>query len=218
MKGLETLWRPLQGDLSLALATVIDTDDQSFLGRVKVTFDLMQGASGGGAEGGAGTGAGAGGGAVQAGIWLPVVTPFAGDGIGLFLAPEMNTSALVAFSNSDPRNAYVIGFLWNGKNKPPVQSSTEQANLYTIKTKAGRLISIDDSDSGGVSIKDKAGNVIAIKTNDKNPQQSDVEITSAGSLTIKANSISIESQGSMTIQTKQDLKLSSEAGNILLNS
>jgi Rhs element Vgr protein len=48
--------------------------------------------------------------------WARVVVPHLG---GAFSLPEVDDEVLVAFEGGDPRRPYVVGSLYNGKDKPP---------------------------------------------------------------------------------------------------
>ena len=44
----------------------------------------------------------------------------AGDDRGTFFMPDVGDEVLVAFLAGDPQHPFVVGALWNGKDKPPV--------------------------------------------------------------------------------------------------
>ena len=71
-----------------------------------------------------------------------VAAPMAGGGRGLQLMPEEGDEVLVAFDHGDPRRPYVIGYLWNGQDKPPV---TEPARRV-LQTVSGHRLELDDTD------------------------------------------------------------------------
>jgi uncharacterized protein involved in type VI secretion and phage assembly len=73
-----------------------------------------------------------------------VAVPMAGGGRGLHLMPEVGDEVLVAFDKGDPRCPYVIGYLWNGQDKPPV---TEPARRV-LQTVSGHRLELDDTDGG----------------------------------------------------------------------
>ncbi len=53
-------------------------------------------------------------------FWARIVSQMAGSGRGFFNLPEVNDEVLIAFEHGDPTRPYVLGQLWNGKDKPPV--------------------------------------------------------------------------------------------------
>jgi phage protein D/phage baseplate assembly protein gpV len=50
--------------------------------------------------------------------WARVLTPSAGDQRGVFMLPAVNDEVVLGFENGDTRRPYVIGSLFNGKEKP----------------------------------------------------------------------------------------------------
>jgi len=58
--------------------------------------------------------------------------------------PEINDEVLVAFDGGDVRFPYVIGFLWDGPNKPPVRNEgpvvIEDAHGNTISMSNGKIV------------------------------------------------------------------------------
>lgn len=52
--------------------------------------------------------------------WARLAMPMAGDGRGTVFIPEVDDEVLVAFEREDLRFPYVLGALWNGKDKPPL--------------------------------------------------------------------------------------------------
>ena len=73
--------------------------------------------------------------------WARIASAMAGNGRGTFVMPEVNDEVLVAFERGSFNHPYVIGFLWNGKDKPPENDTQKR----TIKTKSGLKISFDDN-------------------------------------------------------------------------
>lgn len=51
--------------------------------------------------------------------FAPVAAPLAGKNRGLFLMPEPDDEVLVAFDHGDFDHPYIVGYLWNGVDKPP---------------------------------------------------------------------------------------------------
>src|ERR1700750_1699162 len=51
--------------------------------------------------------------------WARVATPMAGDKRGAYFLPEPDDEVLVAFEHGSLEHPYVIGSLWNGKDKAP---------------------------------------------------------------------------------------------------
>ena len=50
--------------------------------------------------------------------WMRIATPSAGNARGLMMLPQPNEEVIVGFENGDTRRGYVLGSLFNGKDKP----------------------------------------------------------------------------------------------------
>jgi Rhs element Vgr protein len=133
-------------------------------------------------------------------IWARVSSPYAGNGRGQFFRPEPGDDVIVGFLNNDPRQAVILGALYNSRNAPPkALAEPADKNLHKgfvtkkgttlhfvdgdkasvfIETPEKNKIRFDD-DSGGIYISDQHGNTI---TMDKNG----IQLKSAKDLTIEA--------------------------------
>ncbi|NIM14314.1 MAG: phage tail protein, partial [Candidatus Aminicenantes bacterium] len=90
--------------------------------------------------------------------WVQVVTLMSGSQRGSFFLPEVGDNVLVAFEHGDINSPYVIGSLWNGKDKPPETNKDGQNNIRKFKSRSGHEFVFDDTDQ-----KEK----VEIKTNAK---------------------------------------------------
>jgi uncharacterized protein involved in type VI secretion and phage assembly len=73
--------------------------------------------------------------------WIRIATAMAGNDRGTFFMPEQKDEVLVAFEHGTTNKPYVVGFLWNGKDRPPENSK----NTRRIKTKSGHTIEFNDN-------------------------------------------------------------------------
>jgi uncharacterized protein involved in type VI secretion and phage assembly len=121
----------------VVVGTVVDVNDPNGEGRIRVDFPWMRGQN--------------------KLYWAPVATLMTGSGRGSWFMPEVGDEALVAFEHEDAEHPFVLGFLWNGQQKPPETSSHKRL----IKSVKGHTILLDDSDgsekieittSGGLKI------------------------------------------------------------------
>jgi uncharacterized protein involved in type VI secretion and phage assembly len=95
--------------------------------------------------------------------WARVVTPMAGNERGFFALPEVDDEVLIAFAHGDVRFPYVLGSLWNGKDKPPAEDKESvvlNAARKTITITADKDVVIE-SKNGSVTLKAKTGIEIA---------------------------------------------------------
>jgi uncharacterized protein involved in type VI secretion and phage assembly len=193
---------PVDGEESgriygVAVGIVTNNQDPDGLGRVKLRFPWLS--------------------EEDESHWARIVTPMAGDGRGLFLLPEVDDEVLVAFEHGRVELPYVLGALWNGKDKPPEANDDGKNNFRTLKSRSGHVVRLDDTDGGekieilGAGDKesivlDTAANTITIRA-DK-----DVVIESAnGTLKLSGkNGVEIVSEAAAKIQSKQDLDVKSD--------
>jgi uncharacterized protein involved in type VI secretion and phage assembly len=87
-------------------------------------------------------------------LWARVAVPFAGEGRGSFLLPDVGDEVLVGFVGGDPRQPVVLGGLWNGTAKPPEQlgGDGDRVDRWTIKGKAGTRLAIVEERAGKATI------------------------------------------------------------------
>ncbi len=108
--------------------------------------------------------------------WARVVTPMAGNDRGLYLLPEVNDEVLVAFEHGCVDHPYVLGALWNGKDKSPGNNGDGKNNIRLLKSRSGHVVRLDDTDG-----KEK------IEIVDAKGEQSIVFDTAASTLTLTAD-------------------------------
>jgi phage baseplate assembly protein V len=150
--------------------------------------------------------------------WARVVTPMAGPGRGIYFLPEVNDEVLVAFEHGNPDTPYVLGGLWNGKDKPPESNSDGKNNLRAIRSRSGNVIRLTDTDGDAkIEIIDSSGkNSIVIRAKDNS-----ITITAAGDVTVQSNNgklklsgngVEITSTSTVKIEASQnaDLKASGQ--------
>jgi uncharacterized protein involved in type VI secretion and phage assembly len=150
--------------------------------------------------------------------WARVATLMAGADRGSFFLPEVDDEVLVAFEHGDVRFPYVLGMLWNGKDKPRYDNAdgANDKRVFTsrgghefvfddnarqgkivIHTKKNHTITLDDSDGGEkISIVDKGGgNSVEIDSN-----QNSISVKSGLKLSIESQVIEIKAGGTMKLE------------------
>lgn len=83
---------PGERSAGVVLAVVTDVKDPEGLGRIKIRYPFLDDGEQ---------------------RWVPVGAPMAGDDRGVFVMPEIDDEAIVAFGHGMWDHPYVIGFLWN---------------------------------------------------------------------------------------------------------
>jgi phage baseplate assembly protein V len=113
--------------------------------------------------------------------WAPVAAPMAGNDRGVWMVPEVGDEAVIGFDRGDRDSPYILGFLWNGQDRPPSTAVRERV----IRSFNGHTIRFIDStptaggNKGALVLEDAHGNQI-VMTNGK------VTITSTGVLQLDA--------------------------------
>ena len=81
--------------------------------------------------------------------WCRVAAVGAGSGRGFVWIPQIDDEVLVAFNQNDDRDAYVLGGLWNTRDRPPLTLPTDFLIKRVIKTGIagglGHEIEFDDA-------------------------------------------------------------------------
>lgn len=181
----------------MVVGVVTNNKDPDALGRVKVKFPWLSD--------------------TDESHWARVVTPMAGGGRGFYFLPEVDDEVLVAFEHGDVGLPYVLGSLWNGKDKPPEKNDDGKNNLRVIKSRSGHLIRLDDTkDQGKIEIIDtSAKNKITISTKDNSITiEADADIlikSSKGKLVLQGQGVEITSKAAVKIEATSNMDLKSNA-------
>ncbi len=177
----------------VTVGVVTNNQDPDKLGRVKVRFPWLSGE--------------------EESSWARVASPMAGKERGLFLLPEVDDEVLVAFEHGRPEFPYVLGSLWNGKDKPPEDNGDGKNNIRSITSRNGHIIRLDDTDgSEKIEILDKSGkNTIVIDTAANTitlTADADIKIeSSGGKLQLSGSGIEIKSQADVKIEASGNAEL-----------
>jgi uncharacterized protein involved in type VI secretion and phage assembly len=132
--------------------------------------------------------------------------PFAGGDRGAFFVPDVDDEVVVSFIGGDPRQAIVLGALWNGRNAPPETLGGNGGNVdrWSFVGKSGTRIAIveedgnaqihlatrsDGQDVASILIDRSNGGKITLKAGPTEMvlEQSGMTLTTTGNATIKCN-------------------------------
>ena len=86
--------------------------------------------------------------------------PMAGKERGLVSIPEVGDEVLVAFEREDLRFPYVLGALWNGKDKPPLANRDGKNDKRILKSRKKHYLLFDDGARGVVELAHEKGGKI----------------------------------------------------------
>ena len=144
--------------------------------------------------------------------WARLATPMAGNDRGWVSIPEVADEVVVAFERGDLRFPYVLGALWNGKDKPPFDNADGKNDKRMFKSRKKHTLVFDDGakgvvelvhekgrkitfDDNGFAVQDEKGNVVKVDSN-----SGGMTIEAKGQLTIKAATITLQATGSLDIK------------------
>jgi uncharacterized protein involved in type VI secretion and phage assembly len=185
--------RPLGAGLVIGVVTANKDPDE--LGRVRVRFPWLSDD--------------------DESAWARVVSPMAGDGRGLLYLPEIDDEVLVGFEHGDIHRPFVLGALWNGKDKLPMNAAEAvggdgKVNKRVLKSRSGHTVTLDDTAGGEeITIVDKTGNNEIVLHSPDNSLQIRVQ----GDLTIEAmGKITLKGMAGVDVSSDAQLKLSGQAG------
>ena len=106
--------------LGVALGLVTNNQDPEGLGRVKVKYPWRENS--------------------PESFWARIAVMAAGNDRGTVWIPEVDDEVLVGFDKGNIEHPYVLGSLWNGKDKPPEKNSDGDNNTKLIKSRCGHQI------------------------------------------------------------------------------
>jgi uncharacterized protein involved in type VI secretion and phage assembly len=177
----------------LVLAVVTNNQDPDGMGRVRVKYPALSDS--------------------VEGWWARIATPSAGNTRGLMMMPQVGEEVLVGFEHDDTTRPYVIGSLFNGKDKPG-DDLADKDGKFTVLSDSQALVQT----KGDITLKTAGGGkgsggtdgdlVIDIASNIKEKCKKDWTHDITGSATLKASSnfniegmsVSVKANGSMTIE------------------
>lgn len=162
----------------------------------------------------------------QEGYWARLAVPMAGAARGMVLIPEVGEEVLVGFERGDLRYPYVLGALWNGKERPPVTNDDGRNDKRVLVSRKKHSLSFDDGDPGVVELAHENGALLRLSDDDivlRDKQGNRVKIDnstgavsieSSGALEIRAAAITIEASGALTLKAGATLTVRGAMVNI----
>lgn len=176
---------------NLTTAIVTNNNDPDNLGRVKVQYSWSL--------------------ETDESYWARVVTPMAGNDMGVYFIPEVDDEVLVAFIDGNIEYPIIIGSLWNQSDIPPESNSNAENNIRKIKSRSGHEINFDDSENGNGKLELLSASGHKIVLDDKSGSENILIEDSSGS------SIQLDST-SNKLSIKSNVEVSIDATNISINA
>lgn len=151
--------------------------------------------------------------------WARLAVPMAGDDRGLVLIPEVGDEVLVAFEREDLRFPYILGALWNGREKPPVANDDGNNDKRLFQSRKKHYLLFDDGAQGvvelahekkrrvvfddtGFVVEDENGNTLKVESS-----SGTMTIEAKGPLNIKGATVAIESSGTLELKASATLTI-----------
>ncbi len=175
--------RPKMTDLQTA--HVVDLDDPDKLGRIKIAFNWLD---------------------ADFNFWVRCASPHAGKGHGWYSRPEIGDEVIVAFEQGNPDRPIVLGSLYNGKQKP-AQDDTSDNNLKWFLTKSGHKVEFDDKDEKITIVSAKETCTILLDGKNKS-----ISITASGDMSIEGDNVTIKAKQKLQLESGTDAQLKAGAG------
>jgi uncharacterized protein involved in type VI secretion and phage assembly len=181
------------------IAIVTNVKDPDKLGRVKVCFPRLPGK--------------------PESDWCRVAQPAAGAGRGFYWLPHVNDEVLIAFERGEAHRPYIIGSLWNGKDKPMQAAYTDENTTMMIQTRSGHQVTLDDKkDCEKIVIADKSGKrTLTFDVKNKkfviDAKEGDVEIHAEKKIVLHCEDLEVKTKktGKIDIGTTFDLNVKDKA-------
>jgi phage baseplate assembly protein gpV len=148
--------------------------------------------------------------------WIPVLTPYGSNDVGLSFLPDVDDQVLViSMGVTDGRKA-VIGGIWSNDVSPPETGENSGADfnddgensLKFFKSRAGNMLIFDDTEGAEKMQLISAGKKSRLEFSEPDELVSlstdqDLNIGAKGAVLIKAEEVSITSEKEMNISTEE---------------
>jgi phage protein D len=189
--------QPINGVVN---AIVTNNDDPDKLGRVKLTFPWLS--------------------EDYESDWVRLAQLGAGPNAGAVFLPEVKDEVLVAFEFGDVRRPYVLGGLYNGKDKPKLGdglfSGGKVKRSGFVSRKGHRVVLFDDEGKSGIALISSDNKVrVALKETGHEIHiycDGKVTIESTGDMKLKSGAnVSIEAGSSLELKGSSGVKVSSDS-------
>jgi uncharacterized protein involved in type VI secretion and phage assembly len=148
--------------------------------------------------------------------WVRVAVPYAGDGRGHYMVPEVDDEVLVAFEEGDMDRPVVIGSLRSGRDALPCEPEKENGRKCFRSRSGFRMTWEDREGSERFTLEDPHGKrrieldlsreIIRIES-----KEGDIEIAAPkGKVAIRCEELSLDCTGKMRADVSSDVGISAK--------
>lgn len=124
-------------------------------------------------------------------VWALPCVPFAGNGVGFYMIPDVDTGVWIEFEGGDLSHPIWTGCYWSD-GQSPKEGTGDAPKVRLIKSEKGLLISLDDADEI-LTISDANGeNLVEIDV-----LQGTVKIKGSVSVVVEANNVQLGGQAAV---------------------
>ncbi|MGE5595947.1 MAG: VgrG-related protein [Hyphomicrobiales bacterium] len=168
--------------VGVAVGIVTNLADPERMGRVKVKFPWLDDSN--------------------ESNWARIAVPMAGNNRGIEFMPEVNDEVLVAFEHGDVNYPYIVGFLWNGMDNPPIPDSEmhtgSKVRMRRIRSAAGHVVTfVEESGKEKIEIIDKTqANKIIIDSS-----TGEILVESKQKVTVKTQEAMVDAKTKATVKS-----------------
>jgi uncharacterized protein involved in type VI secretion and phage assembly len=141
--------------------------------------------------------------------WARIASPMAGAARGLYLLPEVDDEVLVGFAHGRIDSPFVLGALWNGKDKPPEKNDDGKNDRRSLTSRSGHVIRLTDTKGEErIEILDKSGkNSVVVDT-----KSNTVTVTADADVVVRAT------KGKLTLAGDGGVEISSGKGDVKITA
>lgn len=147
------------------------------------------------------------------GLWARVASLDAGKGHGIFFRPQVGDEVVLGFLNEDPRDAIILGALFNASDHGPAFETDKSYAQQGVVTAAGLRLQLDET-AEGILLQTPAGERIQLTGKTSGEQGLVLEDQFGNKIELGQQGITIHSAGSLTLEaaTNLDIQASSNIG------
>ena len=125
--------------------------------------------------------------------WARLCSPYADNDQGLQIMPAVDSEVIVAFGAGLFEWAYIVGSVWNGKEK--TAATPEQANnIRLLRTRADSRLEFDDTAPPKVSLTMPSGHRVVL-----DDAAQEILVEHAGGCSIRLTPLSIEINANVSL-------------------